>query len=97
MTAVFVLVNALAHMVRFPVELALVFLGEVPIVGGHVFLLVILQALFAFLKMRGLTGRQLSILDAVGNAVLLVCLAPIYLVHRVDGRDPPGPRPRQMC
>ncbi len=97
MTAVFVLVNALAHVVRFPVELALVFLGEVPIVSGHVFLFVILEALFAFLKMRRLAGRQLSVLDAIADTLLLVRLAPIYLVDTgVAGIDLPRSRARRV-
>src|ERR1700757_4279820 len=59
---VFVFVDALAHIVGLVVELALVFLGEMAVVFGHILLFVTLQPLFAVLQVRRLSGCKLAIL-----------------------------------
>ena len=55
-------------MIRFAIELALILLGQMAVVLGHVFLFVILQALLAVFEVRGLSGRQLAVLYAIGDA-----------------------------
>lgn len=77
----FVRSNALAHVVGFMIELALIFLGQVTVVRGHIFLFVVLQALFAFFQVRRLPRRELSVFYAVGDVVLLVGLTRVYLIH----------------
>jgi len=75
-------------MVGFLIELALVFLRQVAVVFGHVFLLVILQPLLALFKMRSLSRSQLAILHAIGDAVLLIGLALVDLIDpRMSGID----------
>ena len=74
-----VFVNLLALAVRFAIELALVCLGEVPVVSSHIFLLVVLQPLLASFQMRGLPRRQLVVLYAISNAVLLILFTAVYL------------------
>src|SRR5215469_3446975 len=78
---VLVMSDALAHVVGFPVQLTLILLGQVTAVGGHVFFLVVLEALLAALQARCLSRCQLAVLDPVGNPVLLVLLPLIDLVH----------------
>ena len=53
-------VDAAAEMIGLAVELALVLLGQMAIVLRHVTLLVVLKALFAFFKPRGLSGVESS-------------------------------------
>lgn len=78
--------DALAHVVCLAIELALILLGEMAVVLGHIFLFVILQPLFAALEAGGLSGRQLSVLHAIGDPILLIGLASIDLIHaRVPG------------
>lgn len=85
---VFVFRDAGAHMIRFAIELALVFLCEMTIVLGHKSLLVILQAFFATLQPPRLCGRELAILDTVRDSFLLVGFAAIDLVDaRMSGID----------
>ena len=85
---VLVFVDSVAHVVRFPVELALILLGEVAIVGGHVFLFIVLQALLTTFQTGGLSGLQLPVLHTVGDAVLLIGFTPIHLVDaRMAGID----------
>jgi hypothetical protein len=72
--------DARAHVIGLAIELALVLFGEVAVVFGHVFFLVVLEALFAAFETCGLSGSKLSVLDAVGNAPLLVSLAPVHLI-----------------
>jgi len=68
-------------MVRFVIELALVFLREMAVIGSHIFLFVVLQTLLAAFQSRSLSGFQLAILDAVGDPILLIGLALIHLIH----------------
>src|SRR5579864_6501346 len=75
-----VFVDALAHIVLAVVEIFLLGLGQMTVVSRHVFLLRILNALFAFFQTRSLSGRQLAIFYAIGDAVLLVGFAAIHLV-----------------
>lgn len=78
---VLVRVDALAHAIRFAVELTLILLREMAIIFPHISFLVVLQALFAALQTGGLSGPQLPILYAVRDAILLPGLTPIDLVH----------------
>jgi hypothetical protein len=88
LVGVLVFVDSLAHVIRFAVELALVLLGEVAVILGHVSLFIVLQTLLAPLQARGLPRRQPPVLDAVGDAILLVGFTPINLVDsRVAGID----------
>src|SRR5208337_420155 len=75
-----VLVDFGALTVGFLVELLLVLLGEVAVVLGHISLFVVLQTLLALFQVGSLPRRQLVVLDAVGNAVLLVLFALIDLI-----------------
>jgi len=85
-SAVLVFVDALAHVVGFLVELALVLLGQMAVVLGHVSLFIVLQTLLAPFETRGLSRRQFVVLHAVGDAVLLVLFALIDLVDaRMSG------------
>jgi hypothetical protein len=77
---VLVLVDLVAHVVGFAIQLSLILFGQVAVVLSHVFLFVVLQALLAFLQMSGLSGRELSVLHAVGDPILLVLFALIDLV-----------------
>jgi hypothetical protein len=72
--------DARAHVIGFAIELALVLFGEVAVVFGHVFFLIVLEALFAAFETCGLSGREFSVLDAVGNAPLLVGLTAVDLI-----------------
>ena len=86
-----VLVDALAHVVGFFVEMALVLLGQVPIVLGHVALFVVLQALLAAFEAGGLSRSELVIFDAVRDAVLLIGFSAVDLVDtRMSGIDLSG-------
>jgi hypothetical protein len=86
-----VLVDALAHVVGFFVEMALVLLGQVPVVLGHVTLFVVLQALLAAFEAGGLSRSELVIFDAVRDAVLLIGFSAVDLVDtRMSGIDLSG-------
>src|ERR1051326_2677957 len=84
--SVLVLRDALAHVVSFTVKLALIFLGEMAVVFGHIFLFVMQQALFTLFEMCGLLGRQLTALCAIRNAGLLTGFAAVDLVDRSEER-----------
>ncbi len=73
--------DAIAHVIGLAVELALVLLGEMTVIFRHVFLFVVLQTLFTVFQTRRLSGRELAVLNAVGDAVLLTGLAAVDLVH----------------
>ena len=77
---VLVFVDALAHVICFVVELALVLFGQMAVVLRHVFLLVALKPMFAALQAFGFPRRKLTALYAVCNALLLACLTPVDLV-----------------
>ena len=64
----------------FVVELALILLGQMAVVLGHILFFVVLQTLLATLEARGLSRSELTILYAVGDAVLLVGFALVDLV-----------------
>src|SRR5579862_5640650 len=76
-----VFVDALAHIVLAVVEVFLLSLGQMSVVSGHVPLLRILNLLFAVFQTRSLSGRERAILNAIGDAVLLIGFAAIDLVH----------------
>ena len=76
-----VFIDALAHTILALVEMLLLSLGQMTIVSGHVFLFLVLNALFALFQMRSLFWRELAILDAISNALLLIRLATVNLVH----------------
>ena len=79
------------------VELALILFRQMAIVFGHIFLLVILQALLALFEMRGLSGLQLAILNSIGDSILLIRFAAIDLVDaRMTGIDLPGSGARSV-
>jgi hypothetical protein len=80
---VLVLVDTLAHVIRFAIEMALVLLGQMAVVLRHVFLFIVLQALFTALQAPGFSRSKLATLNAVGNAILLVLFA---LIHLIDAR-----------
>lgn len=76
-----IFVDALAHAVLPLVEMFLLGLGQVTIVSGHIFLFLMLNALFALLQMCSLFWRELAIFDAVGDALLLIRFAAVNFVH----------------
>jgi hypothetical protein len=77
-----------AHVIGFAIELSLILLGKMAVVVGHVLLFVVLEALFAFFKAGRLSRRQLVVLDAICDPVLLIRLALINLIHaRMAGID----------
>jgi|SRR5579872_1461927 hypothetical protein len=78
---VLVRVDALAHAIRFAIELTLVLLREMAVVFRHISLLVVLQALLAAFHAGGLSRPQLAILYAVRNAILLSGFTPVHLIH----------------
>ena len=81
-----IFVDALAHVVGFTVELALILFGQVAVVLGHIALFVPLQARFASLEVGGLTRGKLAVLHAVGDAILLAGFAAVDLIDaRVAG------------
>ena len=89
--AVLVCGDPFAHVVGFPIELPLIFLGEMAVPLRHIFLLVLLQALLAALEVGGLARRELCIFHAIGNPLLLVSFALIDLIDsRVSGIDVAG-------
>jgi hypothetical protein len=92
----FVFVDLLAGMVLFLVELLLFALGQVTVVGGHIPLLLVLDVLFLPFHVRGLSRGHGAVLDAVGDAVLLILLAAIDFI---DARMPriDLPRSRTGC
>jgi len=87
-------VDSLVHVVGFAVELALVLLGEVAAVLGHIFLFIVLKALFAAFQALGFAGRELAAFYTLGDAGLLMRLATVHLIHaRVAGIDLSGAGP----
>ena len=91
-----VFVDLLTGAVLFLVELSLFALGQVTIVGGHIRFLLVLDVLFAVFHARSLSRRHGVVLEAVGDAVLLILLAGIDFVDarmtRID-----LPRSRAGC
>jgi hypothetical protein len=96
LSRVFVFIYLPAGMVLLSVELALLALGQVTVVGGHIPLLLIVDVLFLTFHVRGLSGRHSAILLAVGNAVLLILFAAVDFVDaRMTGIN--YARPRAGC
>jgi hypothetical protein len=84
----FVFVDLLAGVVLLSVELALFALGQVTVVGGHIPLFLIVDVLFLPFHVRGLSRRHGAVLDAIGDAVLLILLAAVHFVDaRMTGID----------
>jgi hypothetical protein len=77
---VLVFVDFLAGLVLLLVELLLLALGQVTIVGSHISLLLVIDVLFLFFNVRGLSRRHGAVLDAIRDAVLLILLAGIDFV-----------------
>ena len=75
-----VVVDALAHVIGFTIELVLVLLGQMAVVLRHVFLFVVLKPLLAALQALGFPRRELTALYPVCNAILLARLTPVDLV-----------------
>ncbi len=85
---VFVVVDPFAHVVGFMVELVLILLGEMAVVSSHITFFVVLQALLAVLQAGGLSRLQLSVLNSVGDPILLIGFASVDLIHaRMAGVD----------
>ena len=70
-----VFVDGFADAILTLVEASLLGLGQVTAMPGHVALLLVLNAMFAPFQMRGLLRRQLTVLYAARDALLLVGLA----------------------
>jgi hypothetical protein len=78
---VFVFGDARAHAIGFAIELALVLLGEMAVVLGHIAFLISLQAFFTAFQTAGFTRREFPILYAIGDTPLLIGFAVIDLVY----------------
>jgi len=78
---VLVPVDAPTDPILLPINSVLLGLGQVAIVRRHVPLLAVLHAGFALLQIAGFFRSQGAVLDAVGDAVLLVGFAAVYLIH----------------
>ena len=77
----FIFGDARAHAIGFAIELALVLLGEVAVVFGHIAFFIFLQAFFTAFQTTGFTRRELPILYAIGDTLLLIGFAVIDLVY----------------
>ena len=75
-----VLVDALADSILLPINPILLRLGEMTVVRRHVLFLTVLHAGFAVLQIAGLFRAQGAVLDATGDAILLVRFATVYLI-----------------
>jgi hypothetical protein len=76
-----VLVDLSAGTILLPVELSLFALGQMTIVSSHVSFLLVINMLFAIFQMRGLPGRERTVLFPVRDAILLILLAAIHFVN----------------
>ncbi len=90
-----VLVNLSAGSILFPIELPLFSFGQVTIVSSHIGFFLVLDVLFAILQVRCLSRCQGAVLDAIGDAILLILLAAIDFIYagmtRIDlTRSRPG-------
>jgi hypothetical protein len=94
---VLILVDALAHVIGFTIQLSLVLLREMAIVLGHVLLLIVFQALFATLEPLRFSWSKVPALHAIGDTVLLVLFSLIDFVDaRMTGIDDPWSRTRRI-
>ena len=92
-----VFIDALAHVIGFVIQLALILLRQVAVVFGHVLLFIVLQALFATLEPARFSRSELTALDAVADPILLVLFALVNLVHpRMTRIDDPWTRSRSI-
>src|SRR5262245_41308953 len=73
--------DAAADAILAVIQLGLLRLGQMAIVFRHVTLFLPLNAGFALLQMGSFLGAQRAVVDPVGNALLLVSLAAVYLIH----------------
>ena len=91
---VFVLIDLLAGAVLLAIELFLLRFGQVTVVRGHVSFFLILNVLFAIFHARSLARCHGAVLDAIGDAVLLILLASVDFVDaRMAGIDLTRPAP----
>jgi len=77
---VLILIDALADAILLTIDPVLFRFGQMSVVRCHVSLLAVLHAGFAVFQIAGLLRAQRTILDAVGNAILLVGFATVYLI-----------------
>jgi len=77
---VLVVVDLFAHFVLRALEVLFFLRREVATVLGFVLGFALLDLVFTVFQVRSLTGTQLSVLDSVGNAILLVLLASVDVV-----------------
>src|ERR1700678_4339423 len=93
---VLVFIDLLAGLILFLIELSLLLLGQVAIVGGHIPFFLVVDMLLFSLHVRSLPRRHGAVLDAIGDAVLLILLAAVHFVDarmiRID-----YPRSRAGC
>ena len=90
-------VDAPTDPILSPIDPVLLGLGQVAIVRRHVPFLAVLHAGFPFLQIAGFFRSQGAILDAVGDAVLLVGFATVYPIHaRVARIDDARPAPEMV-
>ncbi len=83
-----ILVDALTDAILLTINPVLFSFGQMSVVRCRVSLLTVLDAGFAVFQIAGLLRAQRTILDAVGNATLLVGFAAIYLIDpRMAGID----------
>ena len=75
-----VLIDTLADSILLPINPILFRLGEMTVVRRHVLFLAVLHVGFAVLQIAGLFRAQGAVLDAVGDAILLVRFATVYLI-----------------
>ena len=75
-----VLIDTLADSILLAIDPILFRLGEMTVVRRHVFFLAVFHAGFAVLQITGLFRAQGAVLDAVGDAILLVGFAAVYLI-----------------
>lgn len=78
---VFVFVDALADAVLLTIDPALLRLGEVAVVLGHISLFAILHIRLALFEVRRLLCAQFTAADAVRDALLLVLFASVDFIH----------------
>src|SRR5579862_294352 len=89
---VFVFVDAVADVILAAIQLVLLRLGQMTVVLGHVSLFLPLHAGFTPLQVGSLVRTQRTVLDSVGDALLLVSGARVHFIHtrmaRIDDSRP---------
>ena len=81
-----ILIDTLADAILLPINPILFRLGEMTVVRRHVFFLAVLHVGFAVLQITGLFRAQGAVLDATGDAILLVRFTAVYLIHAGTAR-----------